>query len=426
MKVSPTERGVAFLAMLSFFWASTILLQDQLLALFAAVASVVYVFDLSRLLLDARRLVLEVRGEPVQEVWVWERPGFEVLAGLFFEPVGLPAWLAVGDVEARGRVLAYRFEAAFKYSGVYSVEKITARVYSRLGLFELLEEVPVGVTFRVKPATLLWLQRALALLGVGGSFKAAVPQEALSQVVYLRSTPEEYVGSREYQPGDDLKFIDWKSTARRQLLFVKEFRGGFGFQPLLVFDLRCTGPYTCDAVASAVLSLAVGLVSHGVQASGVYETDTGRFFSFNTTQGLLAYVVGRVLESRIVEELDIYEFIEPQTIDEIRGVLKKVAGLNPGFGAQEGTLAHGNVVYVTSLLHATGEVLDFASRVARSGGILSLVVPAEPWLDARDDVEAERVKSSFHKATRKLSSLGVNVFLCRKEIQKTLVIEPSI
>lgn len=427
MRVSPTDRGVAFTAMLLFLWASALLLRDVLLALLAAAVSLAPVLDLAWLFPASRRLILEVRCMPVQEVWVWEKPGFEVVAGVLFEPVGLPEWMRLRGVEARGGTLLYRFEALFRYSGVYSLERLRAKVRSRLGLFELLDDVPVGVSFRVKPATLFWLQRALALLGVREGPGIHTLQEASPRVVYLRSTPEEYVGSREYQPGDDLRFIDWKATARRQALIIREFRGELGSQPLLALDLRCMGPYTCDAVASAVLSLAVGLASQGVRASGLYEADSGRLLSFSSSQGLLAYVVERVLESRVVDELDLYEFIEPPTLDEIRRVLREIAGLSiePVVKARERVLAHGNIVYATALLHATSEVLDFASSVARSGGALSLIVPAEPWLDARDDITAERIKVSFHRAVRKLSSLGVSVLPCGEGAPRTLIVESS-
>lgn len=425
MRVSPTDSGFAFTATLIFLWASALTLHDQLLGLMAAAASLAPLLDLAGLLLASRGLIIEVRVAPTREVWVWERPGFEVVAGGLFEPVGLPGWVRVGGVEAGDGVLLYRFEAVFRRSGVYSLETLTARVSSRLGLFELLEEVPIGVSFRVKPATLFWLQRALALLGVREGYRGSALEGASPRVVYLRSAPEEYVGSREYWPGDDLRFIDWKSTARRMALFVKEFRGGLGSQPLLAFDARCIGPYTCDAVASAVLSLAVGLAAQGVRAPGVYEVDSNRFLAFSTAHGLLAYIVDRVLEPRVAEELDLYEFIEPPTFDEIRRVLSEVASLSIRLeaGSQARALAHENIVYVTALLHATGEVLDFASNASRRGRALSLIVPAEPWLDAPNEAAAEVIKATFRRVVGKLSSLGVSVLLCGEGAPRPLVIE---
>ncbi len=427
MRIFPTDRGIAFAIMLLFLWTSAVILHDQLLVLLAVVASLTPAIDFIKLFLTSRKLILEVRRTPVQDVWVWEKPGFEVVSKSFFEPVNLPEWVRVGSVDVKDGALLYRFEAVFKYSGVYSIEKLGARVFSKLGLFELLDEMFVGASFRVKPATLFWLQRALTLLGVVGGFETPTPQEASPQAIYLRSTPEEYIGSREYQPGDDLRFIDWKSTARRQELIIKEFRGEAGLKPTLAFDLRCMGPYTCDAVASATLSLAVGLALQSTQVSGLYEVELGRFLTFRNAYELLSYVVKKVLESRVVEELDLYEFIEPPTLDEIRRILKEVAGLNakPVSKPQQGTLTRGNIIYATTLLHATSEVIDLALSTIKNGGIMSLIVPAEPWIDARDDLIAEKIKISFHRAIRKLLSLGVNVFPCGRGGPKTFIVEAS-
>ncbi|PLJ76888.1 DUF58 domain-containing protein [Infirmifilum sp. SLHALR2] len=427
MRINLSDRGFAFTAMLLFLWASALILRDRLLALIGAGASLPLLLDFARLVRSSRGLVLDVRGSPLQEVWVWERPGFEVVAGGSFEPVGLPKWLRVSGVEARGKVLLYRFEAVFRHSGVYSLEALVVKVSSRLGFFELLEEFPVGLSFRVKPATLFWLQQALALLGIGEGLRGRTPRGVLPQVIYSRFIPEEYAGSREYWPGDNLKFIDWKATARRQKLFVKEFREGAGSQPMLTFDTRCLGPYTCDAVASAVLSLAVGLAAQGVGASGVYDVESGRLLAFSSPHGVLAYIVNRVLESKVADELDLYEFIEPPTFYELRRVLKEIAGLSLRFECSSlaKVLSHGNIVYATALLHNTSEVLDLASSVSTQGGTLTLVMPAEPWLDARSEAVAGVVKASFRRILGKLSSTGARVLLCGEGAPGMLVVKTS-
>jgi len=193
---------------------------------------------------------------------------------------------------------------------------------------------------------------------------------------------------------------------------------------LLAFDLRCIGPYTCDAVASALLSLAVGLVSQGINVSGLYDVESGRLLALSDPHRVLAYAVDRVLDSKIVEELDLYEYIEPLTMEEIRRVLREVAGVSMDFtsGLPRGVSRF--VVCATSLLHATGEILDLASSIVKSRGSLSLVVPAEPWLDARDNLMAEKMRVSFQRAVKRLSSMGVSVVPWRSA-PRTLVLEAS-
>jgi len=46
----------------------------------------------------------------------------------------------------------------------------------------------------------------------------------------------EYVSSREYVPGDDLRFVDWKATARTGKLIVKEFEAQTSSSYLIIVD----------------------------------------------------------------------------------------------------------------------------------------------------------------------------------------------
>jgi uncharacterized protein (DUF58 family) len=46
----------------------------------------------------------------------------------------------------------------------------------------------------------------------------------------------EYASSREYVPGDDLRFVDWKATARTGKLIVKEFESQTSSSYLLLVD----------------------------------------------------------------------------------------------------------------------------------------------------------------------------------------------
>lgn len=86
---------------------------------------------------------------------------------------------------------------------------------------------------------------------------------------------------REYQPGDPMKWIDWKATARRRRLFVKRFEPSVNEHVVILLDCR-TGdaaagwrerPWLLEAAASAAASVAyratelgygVGLIANGV------------------------------------------------------------------------------------------------------------------------------------------------------------------
>ncbi|MHC4548193.1 MAG: DUF58 domain-containing protein [Planctomycetota bacterium] len=60
---------------------------------------------------------------------------------------------------------------------------------------------------------------------------------------------------REYRPGDELRLVHWKASARRGVLVIKEWEGGTGAGHELVLDLR-TDPEALEE-ALAILSALV-------------------------------------------------------------------------------------------------------------------------------------------------------------------------
>ncbi len=46
----------------------------------------------------------------------------------------------------------------------------------------------------------------------------------------------EYREHREYTPGDDIKFIDWKRYAKTERFYVKEFEEDFNYEVLIILD----------------------------------------------------------------------------------------------------------------------------------------------------------------------------------------------
>lgn len=60
---------------------------------------------------------------------------------------------------------------------------------------------------------------------------------------------------REYRPGDELRLVHWKASARRGTLVIKEWEGGTGSGHEVVLDLRATGEELEEGL-SAVSALA--------------------------------------------------------------------------------------------------------------------------------------------------------------------------
>ena len=114
----------------------------------------------------------------------------------------------------------------------------------------------------------------------------------------------EFADVREYQPGDDVRAIDWNVTARRGRLFIKEFVEERQLNALVAVDLSAskgfgTGAKTHLRIASeiaAILALAVtthndrvGLLLMTDRVEHFLPPDTGRRHALRLVLELLAF-----------------------------------------------------------------------------------------------------------------------------------------
>jgi hypothetical protein len=133
----------------------------------------------------------------------------------------------------RGKVVAEEFQESFKLRG--SVSPISAEIESSL----------------TKSGFIKWI----------------IPWRLIREVEVVvskyatRSHIGEYMGVREYEPGDSPRIIHWKKSLRRELmedLYVKvharelESSGGGGLTRIILADLTATSPVELDMMLSAL------------------------------------------------------------------------------------------------------------------------------------------------------------------------------
>jgi uncharacterized protein (DUF58 family) len=114
----------------------------------------------------------------------------------------------------------------------------------------------------------------------------------------------EFSDVREYQPGDDVRAIDWNVTARRGRLFIKEFVEERQLNALVLVDLSASKSFgtgakdnaTIAAEIAAILALAatgnndrVGLLLATDRVEHFIPPDTGRRHALRLVLELLAY-----------------------------------------------------------------------------------------------------------------------------------------
>jgi len=104
----------------------------------------------------------------------------------------------------------------------------------------------------------------------------------------IRGYGQEFYGIREYYPGDDYRFIDWKSTARTGKLYVKVFEREANLSVVFVVDASqnsmrsVVGETPLEYMARLVACLAHSSIKRGdwvevvVRSSAVAKSGYGR------------------------------------------------------------------------------------------------------------------------------------------------------
>jgi uncharacterized protein (DUF58 family) len=151
-----------------------------------------------------------------------------------------------GDAEQQSvRTLAVKpaegLTAAFPITplrrGILNVDRIWLRWRGPIGLAQLSKILPIQKTVAVVPN----------IKGVQKAELRFFPHDAIiGEKLHQKGEGTEFEALREYQPGLDIRFIDWKHSARHNKLLCKEFRTERNHPVILAFD---TGHLMIDPLA---------------------------------------------------------------------------------------------------------------------------------------------------------------------------------
>jgi len=150
--------------------------------------------------------------------------------------------------------MAYDLE--YLRRGEHTLGPTTVRVRDVLGLFERTVTVDTETSVVVYPE--------VYAIGSGGDLSRLL-------VETLNAEREEFDSLREYAPGDSLRDVDWKATAKRpDDLMVTEFSGRESEGSVTI--AASTTEMAVDETAAAAASIAVALGDAGVDVD-VYTPD---------------------------------------------------------------------------------------------------------------------------------------------------------
>ena len=169
----------------------------------------------------------------------------------------------------------------------------TRRGELAVGPLLLRSDDPLGLARRVlvygAPATVLVRPRTVPLTAVPTGHRASLDGPT-SQTAQGGTTA--FHTLREYVPGDDLRHVHWRTSARTDTLMVRHLVDSALPETVVVLDLRATsypgGDSDLDVAVDAAATIAAGMGAEGFPAT-VYTTagDRLRIRGVRTVAGLL-------------------------------------------------------------------------------------------------------------------------------------------
>src|SRR2546422_915575 len=139
---------------------------------------------------------------------------------------------------------------------------------------------------------------------------------------------------REWVPGDDIRHIDWKATARRRKVITRQYEAERREQVLLVIDTG--GLVTADIAGTARLDYAVRAALELAYAAAQHDDNVGVMAFADGVKHYVAPQRGRVGLKRA---LDVLAVLEPVLVEpDYPGAFRYLAARRPA-GAGRATRA---------------------------------------------------------------------------------------
>ncbi len=304
-----TARRAAYFGLMAGVLVAAMYTGDVFYALIFAFFVALLLFALAHVLYTAASFRFEqslssseaIKGEEVELSIALHNEGvvpYARVCALYWLPdnlTGAPLHMLEGDIPARGIL---RVSTAFlcTYRGEYAPGLMSLRVTDLFGLIAL--TIPLRRYTYYKPLRLTVRPRVMslrddaqvALIRQGRMDAADVSAQEVSSVRDIRA----------FRPGDALKWVHFKLSARRRAVLVREFEGSARPKTLLLLDVHRHGREGVkaleieDAMVEAAAALAhqlledrapVRLAAYGAQryeAQGDEPRDFGPMYAYFT------------------------------------------------------------------------------------------------------------------------------------------------
>ena len=178
-----------------------------------------------------------------------------------------------------GQKETLRYRLRWNRRGEYAFEFVALRLGGRLGFWNKYLRLPCETSFRAYPN----LRRLASFETLG--------RAASQTLLGLRRTrtvgqDDEFERLRDYEEGDQYKFIDWRATAKRNKLTTRVFQASRNQRIVLAIDAgrmmanRSSGVSFFDAALNSTLALAYLALKQGDEVGClVFSNETKRYIA---------------------------------------------------------------------------------------------------------------------------------------------------
>ncbi len=423
-----TTRGKRLVASLLLLLGFGLLFLDSLILAVAAFGAVFLFYDL----VDSIRVS---RGDSPAE---FEPAGFDVRLfrgrsqqfrsrlktsrSLLLDSTSMK-WLKLGSSNIPEGEWPIDLNISGELAGMFSSDGISAAAISRYGLLSTRVVIALNIRLKVYPRFFASAIAALEfLMRSGAGSEGEVERNLLGLGL-------EYAETREYLPGDSLRRVDWKATARLSSLMIKHFYREGGGALHIIYPIDAPGPRTHDELATQLIDLVLSSAVRGSPISvTAYEKGT-RLMSFTGSgRSVLASTLSLVFATTGTTYDDVYSVLDVVPISQERRALllahnKRLAELiqraakNGDFESDYRDLAVHlasldiipSFILLSSLVASRRLVAETIQELRGRRAGVTVVYPLRPWSDARNLEEAYLMARSQEQMLRFAETSGCNI-----------------
>ncbi len=174
-----------------------------------------------------------------------------------------------------GQKETLRYRLRWNRRGEYVLEFVALRLVGRLGFWSRYRRVPCSTTFRAYPN----LRRLASFETLGRAASQTLLGVRRTRTV---GQNDEFERLRDYEEGDQYKFIDWRATAKRNKLTTRVFQASKNQRIVLAIDAgrtttnRASGVSFFDAALNSTLALAYLALKQGDEVGCLVFSDEAK------------------------------------------------------------------------------------------------------------------------------------------------------